>query len=135
RNTINVVRTSDGKTWSAPREVVSAPYHQIISPAVVRRAAGDWWMWAVAGGSAGCSGASTTVTLRRSSDGLVWGPPQQLTMSHGGMHPWHIEVQWLPDRGEFWALFNSKHSGGCTTPAVFLATSTDGVNWSHFTAP
>lgn len=135
RNTINVVRTSDGLTWSAPREVVSAPNHEIISPAVVRRAPGDWWMWAVDAGAAGCSGATTTVTLRRSSDGLTWGPPQQVAMSHTGMHPWHIEVQWLPERGEFWALFNSKHPGGCTTPAVFLAVSTDGLSWSHFAAP
>src|SRR5690606_18711868 len=54
---------------------------------------------------------------------------------HGGTHPWHIEVQWIPERGEFWALFNSKQPGGCTTPAVFLATSTDGVRWSHFPSP
>lgn len=135
RNIINVVRTSDGVTWSAPREVLSAPNHEIVSPAVVRRGPGDWWMWYIDSGDLGCGAPSTTVVLRRSTDGLAWGPPQRLAMSHGAMHPWHIDVQWIPERGEFWALYNSKRVGGCATPAVFFATSTDGVSWHHFQGP
>lgn len=135
RNIINLVRSSDGRSWSEPVEVVSAPNHGIISPAVVRRGPGDWWMWYIDAGSAGCSGPSTTVTVRRSADGIAWGPPQPLAMSHEGMHPWHIEVQWIPEREEFWALYNSKHPGGCTTPAVFLAVSADGITWEHFRSP
>ena len=46
-NIVQLVRTSDGRTWSAAMEVVRAPNHQIVSPSVVRRESGDWWMFAV----------------------------------------------------------------------------------------
>ncbi len=41
-----------------------------------------------------------------------------------------MEVQWVPSRGEFWAIFNAKTASGCTTPAVFMARSPDGVAWT-----
>lgn len=135
RNTIRMIRTRDGRTWSSPVEVLSAPSHEIVSPAVVRRGPGDWWMWYIDSGSIGCGASSTTVTLRRSTDGVSWGAPERLAMSHDGMHPWHIEVQWIAERGEFWALYNSKLPGSCTTPAIFLATSADGIHWLHHPAP
>src|SRR5262249_52236192 len=69
-NIIRLVRTRDGRTWTAPVEVVRAPNHQIISPSVVRRSAGDWWMFSVNAGGTGCGAASTVVEVRRSSDGI-----------------------------------------------------------------
>ena len=134
-NEILVSQSPDGVRWSAPRVVVRVPNHQAVSPTVVRRSATDWLMWTVSAGSAGCTSSKTTVELRRSADGLVWTSPQTVTLTQPGVYPWHIEVQWLPSRQEFWALYNGKLAGSCTTDALFLATSADGVSWKTYAAP
>jgi hypothetical protein len=36
---------------------------------------------------------------------------------------------------EYWALFNGKVSGSCTTDALYLATSADGVTWKTYPSP
>ena len=71
-NEILVSKSPDGLRWSAPRVVVRVPSHQAVSPTVVRRSATDWLMWTVNAGAAGCTSSTTTVELRRSTDGLAW---------------------------------------------------------------
>ena len=134
-NIVQLVRTSDGRTWSAPVEVVRAPNHQIVSPSVVRRASADWWMFAVNSGSSGCGAASTVVEARRSTDGIHWGPAAPVQLSQPDFWPWHIDVQWIPQLNRFWALYNVKTATGCTTPAVYLAESTDGLDWQVVAPP
>ena len=134
-NEILVSRSQDGLRWSDPRVVVRVPNHQAVSPTVVRRSATDWLMWTVNAGGAGCTSSSTTVELRRSADGLAWSSPRTVTLTQPGVYPWHLEVQWLPSRNEYWALFNGKLSGSCTTDALYLATSADGVAWKTYAAP
>jgi hypothetical protein len=129
-NTIHLMRTRDGVHWSDPVMVLRAPNHQVVSPSVIRRAPDDWWMFAVNSGRAGCDAASTTVDVRRSSDGIHWSEPQGTAMTLPGFWPWHIEVQWIPSRGVFWALYNAKSGAGCVTPALYIAESTDGFSWS-----
>lgn len=128
-NIVQLVRTSDGRTWSAPVEVVRAPNHQIVSPTVVRRESGDWWMFAVNAGSSGCGAASTVIEVRRSTDGIHWGQAAPVELSQPDLWPWHLDVQWIPQLNRFWALYNVKTAGSCTTPAVYLAESTDGLDW------
>jgi hypothetical protein len=134
-NIVQLVRTSDGRTWSTPVEVVRAPNHRIVSPSVVRRERGDWWMFAVNSGSSGCGTASTVVEVRRSTDGIHWGPAAPVELSQPDLWPWHIDVQWIPQLNRFWALYNVKTAGGCTTPAVYLAESTDGLDWQVVAQP
>ncbi|MGH9182113.1 MAG: hypothetical protein ACRDY5_10410, partial [Acidimicrobiales bacterium] len=129
RNTIFLVRSADGIVWSDPVPVAVVPSHELVSPAVVRRAPGDWWMWSVNAGPAGCAATTTTLEVRRSTDGLAWSAPQTAELPQPGLYPWHVDVQWIPGRQEFWAIYNAKTGGGCTTPAVFLATSRDGIRW------
>ena len=135
QNDVYVLRSSDGVHFTAPRLVASAQNHDLVSPAVVRRGPNDWMMWSVKSG-VGCAAASTSVELRRSTNGLDWSAPTQVSLSQGGGYsPWHIDVQWIPSRQEFWAVFNGKTPGSCTTPALFLATSADGVTWKTFPSP
>ena len=129
-NTILLTRTTDGIRWSPPVEVVRAPSHHVVSQTVVRRGPGDWWMFAVNAGELGCSAASTTVEVRRSTDGLAWSAPEPVGLEQQNLFAWHIEVQWVPSRNEFWALYNVKRNGDCATPAIFLATSPDGYAWT-----
>jgi hypothetical protein len=129
-NMIHLIRSRDGLHWSTPELLFKAPNHQIISPAVVHRAPDDWLMWAVNGGASGCGGSTTTVELRRSKDGRQWSAPEPVHLIQPGFFPWHIDVNWIPTRKEFWAVYNVKLAGSCTTPAVFVATSPDGINWT-----
>jgi hypothetical protein len=134
-NLIYLVRSSDGMRWTAPELVIAAPNHEVISPAVVRRAPGDWWMWSVNGGAAGCGAAAARLELRRSADGRTWTRPISLSLTHDPLTPWHVDVQWIPAFEQFWALYNVKEPGGCTTPAVFLATSRNGIDWTPAPRP
>ena len=134
-NEILVASSSDGIQWSAPRPVVRVPSHEAVSPTVVRRSATDWLMWTVNAGPVGCSSASTTVELRRSGDGVSWSPPTTVALSQPGVFPWHLEVQWVAARAEYWAMFNGKVAGSCTTSALYLATSADGMTWRTYGSP
>jgi hypothetical protein len=136
-NSENVVRLTtspDGIHWSAPRTVAHAPNHELISPSVVRRGPTDWLMWAVNGGG-GCTASSARVELRRSMNGVDWSRPEAVDLSQSGVWPWHIDVQWIPSQKQYWAMFNVKISGSCTTGAVYFATSTDGVRWTTYPSP
>jgi len=135
RNVVHLIRSTDGIAWSAPVDVVSGPNHDVVSPSVVRRGPGDWWMWSVRSGTLGCSAPSTTVDVRRSMDGITWSDPKTADLTAGALWPWHIDVEWIPSRNEFWALYNAKTDTGCTTPAIYLATSTDGLTWKTVERP
>jgi hypothetical protein len=134
-NEILVASSSDGVRWGASRSVVRVPNHQAVSPTVVRRTPTDWLMWTVNSGPVGCSSATTTVELRRSADGLSWSTPTTVALSQPGVFPWHLEVQWIPALGEYWAMFNGKVAGSCTTDALYLATSPDGLTWRTYRSP
>jgi hypothetical protein len=134
-NVIHLVQSRDGIHWSVPVQVAGAPNHEIISPTVVNRGPNDWWMWAVNGGAAGCAGAATSVEVRHSGDGRHWSTPAPVELSQPGFFPWHIDVEWIAAKNEFWAVYNVKVAGSCTTPAVFLATSPDGVHWTTRSSP
>lgn len=134
-NVIFLIRTTDGRRWSAPVEVIRAPNHQVVSQTIVRRAPGDWWMWAVNAGSEGCSAPAADLEVRRSMDGIHWSEPEPTPVGGINRWPWHVEVQWLPSRNEFWALYNVKGNGDCATPALFLATSPDGYTWTVLDRP
>jgi hypothetical protein len=134
-NEILAVTSSDGVRWGASQVVLRAPNHQAVSPTVVRRGPTEWLMWTVNSGTSGCGSASTIVELRRSVDGLTWSVPTSVALSQPGALPWHLEVQWIPALGEYWALFNGKIPGSCTTDALYIATSGDGVTWRTYQSP
>lgn len=131
RNLIRHLTSPDGVEWQGGATVLNLPSHAAVSPAVVRAGHDeDWSMWTVNSGSAGCSARSSSVELRRSGNGAEWSGPVLTDMAQPGQVIWHVDVQWLPQRGEYWALYNSYPVGGtCVTRALFLARSTDGVHW------
>lgn len=135
RNVIKLIRSADAVTWTAPLQVVAAPNHDIISPAVVQRGPGEWLMWSVNGGAGGCGAATASLELRRSSDGIVWGHPVSMGIAPPGFSPWHVDVQWIPERAEYWALYNAKTPGSCATGILFMATSPDGRRWTTVPRP
>jgi hypothetical protein len=137
QNRIQLSRTQDGVTWSPPGLIIAVPNHQLISPAVVRGAPqAAWQMWSVNGGLAGCSARTTFVERRTSSDGVVWSAPVPVDLTQPGLNIWHIEVQWIPSRHEYWAVYNVyAPPSTCVTPQLYLARSPDGVAWETFPSP
>jgi hypothetical protein len=133
-NLIWLKRTSDAVNWSERTLVVRGYNHEVVSPTVVRRSATDWLMWSV-NGNLGCPGSTTGVDLRRSTDGVTWTPPERTTLSRPGMYAWHMDVQWMGDLGEYWAVFNQKPDTTCNTPALYLSTSRDGLTWNTYPTP
>ncbi|HEV7388330.1 MAG TPA: hypothetical protein VGN73_06955 [Gemmatimonadaceae bacterium] len=128
-NQIFLVRGSQPIRWSAPTLVAHGGNHTIVSPTVVRRGQGDWLMWSVNSGSDGCRSSSTTVELRHSTDGINWSDPTTTDLAEQQVFAWHIDVEWIPSKNEFWALYNVKIPGSCTTAALHFAKSVDGVHW------
>jgi hypothetical protein len=133
-NTIYQIRSTDGRTWTPPTVVVTAPNHEVVSPSIVRRSATEWLMWSV-NTHGGCSDAEADLELRRSADGINWSSAEPVMLAQRGYYPWHVDVQWIPSLGEYWALYNVKVRGSCTTRALYLATSRDGIMWRTYRSP
>jgi hypothetical protein len=134
-NEIWMIRSSNGVVWTAPVLTVSAPNHFIVSPTIVRRSATEWLMWSVNSGAVGCGASKTSVELRRSTDGMSWGDPELATISDPDGYPWHLDVEWIPSRNEYWAVYPVKVAGGCTTDRLRFATSADGLHWTTYPSP
>jgi hypothetical protein len=136
RNSVFLTVSGDGTHWSKPVRLISAPNHMLVSPAVVRVSEGNWHMWAVNAGGSGCKSQTTTVEHRISTDGLHWSGPQTVDVSGPNeLTPWHIDVVWVSNTQEFWALYNEKPAFSCATPALRLATSRDGITWTQHATP
>ncbi len=120
--------SGDGVGWSRPELVLTGPFASILSPSVVHGAA--WQMWAVDGRNGGCRAAATQVTRRKSSDGVLWSEPVPVSLTIPGHVPWHLDVQWIPEHAEYWALVAAYAEGAtCGATDLFLATSADGLTW------
>jgi hypothetical protein len=132
---IFLTSSKDGAIWSRPAQLFAAPRSAALSPAVVRRRTGEWLMWSV-NAPGGCMGTSTSVEVRRSVDGIEWSAPEPVDLRAPSLlSAWHIDVQWIPERDEYWALFPVKAPETCATTALFLATSRDGIAWNTLPSP
>ncbi|HEX6536536.1 MAG TPA: hypothetical protein VF041_18240 [Gemmatimonadaceae bacterium] len=136
RDAVLLMTSTDGVSWSTPREVTSAAGIAIVSPAVAREADGSWSMWSVNAVSGGCSTTATTIERRTSPDGVSWSAPVPVEMEQAGRVVWHIDVQRISSRGEYWAVFAAYPIGsGCAATDLFFARSTDGVHWTTYPSP
>ena len=107
RNSVFLTVSADGTHWSRPARVVSAPNHELVSPAIVRVSENNWHMWAVNAGPAGCQSRSTTVEHRTSIDGLHWSAPRRSTCRD--------RAHYLPGTLTSSLCPSSRNSGRCTT--------------------
>lgn len=131
-----MTRSADGVHWSAPLPLVVDRGRFVVSPAVARRADGDWRMWEVDAGKSGCNARQTHLVMRRSDDGITWSAPVHVAFGQPGYIPWHLDVQWVPQLESYWALVAAYPRGeACTSTSLFLATSRDGVTWTTYPSP
>jgi hypothetical protein len=128
-------RTSaDGVTWSAGQHMLRLPTYQIISPAVEKTSTG-YALWTVNTGTLGCSAPQTTVELRTSTDGVSWSAPQTVNLIQPGYQVWHMDVTFVPSKNEYWAVYAAYAQRSCGTTSLFLARSSDGINWTTYANP
>ena len=125
-------KSSDGVNWSGEEDIFSLPDYQILSPAIVK-VGSTYHIWYVDAGSEGCGASSTTVKYRTSSDGVNWSSAQDVNISQPGYVIWHLNVIYVPSKGEYWMLFAAYPSGSsCDNTVLFFAKSTDGINWTTY---
>jgi hypothetical protein len=128
--------STDGVQWGDPQTLVSDSGRYVVSPSVVRRAAGDWSMWQVDAGANGCDARATRVVRRGSTDGVIWSVAVPVRLAQPGYTVWHVGVRFVEARHEYWALFAAFPKGSdCNRTSLFLATSADGVTWTTFGTP
>ncbi len=131
-----LTRSGDGAQWSPPQALVTDVGRFVVSPTVARRAEGDWKLWSVDAGVKGCNARETRVIMRQSTDGIAWSQATAVSLSQRGFLPWHLDVQYVPQLHAYWALVAAYRRGSaCTGSSLFLATSTDGVQWTTYSSP
>jgi len=118
--------STDGADWGMPLVVLTLPNY-VMSPAVVHNGT-DYLMWYLQS-PAGCTSSYQNIYLRTSSDGIVWGPEQTVTLVQPGRVPWHFDVQL--NGGLFTMLFISYPDGAaCGNTQLYYAESADGLDWT-----
>lgn len=128
-----MMTSQNGAEWSAPQFVLSGEKYGVISPAIVRESASAWRMWSVSALERGCTSYMSGVELqqRRSTDGVTWGDPASVTLRVPGRVPWHLDVQYIPAKKEYWALVAAYPDGAtCSQTAIYFARSADGTSWT-----
>lgn len=136
RDDIYMVSSADGVKWSARELVYSDTGRYVVSPSVVRGADARWRVWSVDAGFDGCSAGGAGVVMRSSSDGRKWTAARAVSLAQPGYVPWHIDVQWVAQRREYWALLAAYRVGSaCGSTDLFLATSPDGERWTTYASP
>jgi predicted GH43/DUF377 family glycosyl hydrolase len=94
---------------------------------MIRRSSNDWYMYYVNG-----RGRPNRIEYIRSEDGLLW-DRKAVNMpkidNDPGFVPWHVDVF------ESGKIYYMLVCGMVESPNLYLATSTDLVNWTYKTKP
>lgn len=122
--------STDGQIWTKPEEVfVSSALADVLSPAVIYQN-DSYVMWVVEG----TSGAKIKKYVGIEELGnWTWTLEQtiELTFTRDNIsyYPWHLDVDYV--NGEYAMCVMCKETNNGPNWDLFLATSSDGVNWSE----
>ena len=145
KNIVNISSTCDGKAWSAPRQLFTAPNHSAVSPTVTQGPDGFNRIWYVDAGTVGCTNQSNVVKMRTATAdtaGLAdiqFGAEAATDLAQPGYVIWHMKVRYIPALKLYVAMYAAfpmtTGIGNCMDDDLFMATSADGVHWQSFQAP
>jgi hypothetical protein len=128
--------SADGVRWSKPALLFSESKRYVVSPTVTIGPNNTWRMWTVDAGSVGCAATSSSLVMRTSTDGRKWSKRSTVSIAQPGYTIWHIDIQWIPSRHQYWALYAAYPATvGCGATSLFLATSADGSKWTTYPSP
>lgn len=142
-NLTRVVTSADGIKWSRPRLLLARPNHEMISPTVAIGPDGAPRIWYVDAGSRPCASRETRV-LTQAGDGAAlaarapgegWGAATVAALVQPGYFIWHLDVTYIPEKQQYWAVYPAYPLGQCGARDLFFATSTDGLTWRTFATP
>ena len=143
-NTIKIITSRDGVSWSEPRVAFSEMNHSAVSQSIVPAVHGvPPLAWYVDAGPNGCTAVSTRVMTRAavaapiSLGAAQWSKARATDLTIPGYQPWHIKVSYIPSKREYWALVAAYPSDGrgCGSDDLFLSHSRNGVHWETFPQP
>lgn len=122
-NRVKLMTSSDGVDWSEPQTVLefdldSAPVY--VSPSIVYRN-GRFEMWMASN--------ADTLVYTTSADGVKWGPLREASIPEP---PWHVDVNYVESKGEYWMLYVDSPVGGAN---LKFARSSDGIDWRVCSEP
>ncbi len=119
-NYLQLFKSSDGINWTGPITLIdwnlgSDKFY--LSPAIVQVDSSHFYMW--------MTDTSQNIYVFESIDGMNWGLPQLINYAE---HAWHLNVEYIPSKAEFWMITLDEYSGG----NIAWAISMDGLNWQNF---
>jgi hypothetical protein len=123
-NYLKLIRSTDGVHWTAPVVVVDwslATEPLYISPSIVKQGT-TFYLWAV-------NSATATVRTAQSANGLSFGSSQAVNLANPA---WHFDVEYLPDRNEYWMFLDYPSTPG---GIIRFARSANRVNWTTYPNP
>jgi hypothetical protein len=146
QNLLFAQTSSDGVTWSDRATTLAVPNHQLISPAIVMVPGRRAKLFTVDAGTNGCTAPTTRVVLRRwsgdlhESDALTGGrwtaPVETDLVAPVGWTLWHLDVIWVEELGEYWAVFPAHQAWeSCANSDLFIARSRNGLTWEVLPGP
>jgi hypothetical protein len=122
-NFLQMFTSSDGVTWAGPTPVIDwdldvEPLY--LSPAILQMGEHEFYLWV--------SNGSNTVLLYESDNGIDWHSPSPVNIAD---NVWHLNVSYIPGKGEYWMLTDYPSRSG----SLRWAVSTDRVNWTTYPNP
>ena len=143
QNLIRSTTSTDGVHWTRPILVFRRPNHNMVSPTLTFGAAGTPMLWYVDAGSKKCSERITHVMMQTGNEAgaLVPSAPERgwtaprATLTQPGLNIWHIDVSWIPERREYWAVYVAYPIRHCSGQNLYFARSGDGVAWTTYSIP
>lgn len=120
---LRVLKSADGVTWTDQLVFTSPKAYSILGQSVCYRADRQLFeMWYIN------SGENSRLEYRSSADGMHWSAPS-FPYFDAEVSPWHVDVQYIPSRQEYWMLFPAAYNESVMDTAVYFAKSSDGLCW------
>jgi hypothetical protein len=142
-NKIMIMSTTNARTWTPARIAFKEANHDAISPSLIIEDDHTANVWYVRAGVEGCDASKSTVVMRTAMpdsgeriDQATWSAAKTVNLSILGSVIWHLDVESLPGGRGYVALVVAYPRGsGCASSDLWLATSSDGINWRTFAMP
>src|SRR5207247_11171815 len=64
-----------------------------------------------------------------------WRRPSAAGLEQPGYFIWHLDVTWVAEKNEYWAVYPAYDRRGCGARDLFFARSSDGVTWTTYSRP
>ena len=142
-NRVNTVTSRDGVHWTKPVLAFRRPNHSMVSPTITFGAAGTPTLWYVDAGPKKCSERITHVMMEQGSSVTAVAPAStekgwtapKMNLSQPKKNIWHMDVTWVPERNEYWAVYVAYPGRACFGQDLYFARSGDGIGWTTYAIP